>query len=686
VSRLLPQPLLFYQDANGRPLPGAKCYTYLSATDTPTVTYQDSALTIPHANPQVALNDGYFRPVYSQAGLELKIVLTDAAGGNPRTIDPASPFVLTSEEVGDLIYPTTDAETNSGVVPTDQLKSTAPYDVTRVGIAAGSLGAATDNTAAAIQLFDPTKNGIKGDVFFPNNSGTDTYYFNDMIQLRDGLRLNLNWSTLDFTKTYAAADDLMGFLNAIRDVVIENGNINIHFDGSAGVNAGPAIRLGSRLGYKFGAYPGGVEEEDLTVPMGNIVLRNLRITSNNPIPVIFMFGGLRNVRFENVTINGMAMAPHGVYYEFGDWHYEAAVLNRKTTHASGIHFINCSVTNLDPAALDGGGFAFVGAGQVLLENCDTDAGLNGFQFRPGEALYFNPGPPDVGMTKRCMTLINCRAKNGTNVALQLTGAESKAGGYLAGEPSVGETQQTDLMRFVIIGGIFSAAGKGCDVSGPVEMHSVTFNGAASSGQLVVSDECIRGTFTNCEFRNSTGIGVRANVGDHLWATTRLKTLIFDNCQCAGNAGNGYSFGHTKSVEIRGGRIGYQLALDGVAESSQTIGVNVDQTSLGGGVYCYGVDAATSGGVAYSIVGTITNPCGLYHPKGTVTTTGAWDIDGVARTDDSNFTSKTSFLNTAGKYAGRKAFNTTDNKEYFARGATDVSVWGVADASATITPA
>lgn len=117
MSRLIPQPLLFFQDADGSPLPGALAYTYLSLTSTPVITYQDAAQSIEHPNPIVAQTDGYFPAIYAQSDIDLKIVLTDASGANPRTIDPASPFRLTQTEVGNVLYPSTLAEDAVGITP-----------------------------------------------------------------------------------------------------------------------------------------------------------------------------------------------------------------------------------------------------------------------------------------------------------------------------------------------------------------------------------------------------------------------------------------------------------------------------------------------------------------------------------------------------------------------------------------
>lgn len=686
-------------NAAGLPYAAAKLYFYKAGTLDDQAVYTDSACTVAHPQPVQADTSGKFPLIYKNpnALADYRYILRTALGVLIEDKDniPKSPItqadVVAVLDLDSIIqtsvaFARTLAEISAGVTPTEYSRLPAPIDVGRYGIVPNDLSAATSNSDKLIALLDPTKTGPIGRLIFPPLNGADTYHFNKMIQVRDGIRMDLMGCTLSFAKTYAGSDDLMGFFTFIRDVSIENGSITVDYDGTGGTNAGLIFRIGSRLGYKFGSFTTGIEEEDLTVPMGNIVLRNLRLSTNNPAVVAnALIGGLRNVCIENIVFDGGGEAPHAFYYEFGDWHYEATVANRKTTHASGLYFNNIDISNLDTAATDGAGIGIVGAASAYLNNIRVDTAKNGLQFRPGEALYYNPGTPDVGMVKRCITVRDFQAKNISGTGLALVGTESKAGGYLSGEPLT-ESQQTDLMRFSIDGVLVSAAGAGITVNGPCDIRNGTLNGVASSGQLIIGDECIRGVFTNMEMRNSSSNGVRANMGDALWATPRLKTLVFTNCQVTANTGAGYIFGRTKSVEIHSGRIGNQLVVDGVAETTQTVGVSVDQTTQGGGVYCYGVDVATSSGSAYSLNGTITNPCGVFHPKGTVTFTGNWDIDGVARTDDSNFTAKASYLNTAGKYAGRKAFNTTDNKEYFARGATDVSVWGVADASATITPA
>lgn len=150
MSRLLAQPLLFYQDANGKPLPGALCNAYLSGTSTRAPIFQNSDLSTPHANPIVALTNGYFPAIYVNTGIDLKLILTDAAGANPLPpIDPATPFVLTQGEIGSALYPQTEEEDGANITPVDFTSPTVPgLNVLRYANVTDD--AATDCTAAIL--------------------------------------------------------------------------------------------------------------------------------------------------------------------------------------------------------------------------------------------------------------------------------------------------------------------------------------------------------------------------------------------------------------------------------------------------------------------------------------------------------------------------------------------------------
>jgi hypothetical protein len=182
MSRLIPQPLLFLQDNNGRPISGAKCSTYLSQTSTPVVTYQDSLLATPHSNPITSLNNGFFPAIYSSAGIELKLILHDPAGTVPdQTIDPASPFVLTQEEVGQALYPITPAEEAASVTPTNY--STAQYTATRYGTAGNGI---TDDTTALQNAINAAQQA-GADLLIPDG----TYGISTTLQITKKLKISM---------------------------------------------------------------------------------------------------------------------------------------------------------------------------------------------------------------------------------------------------------------------------------------------------------------------------------------------------------------------------------------------------------------------------------------------------------------------------------------------------------------
>lgn len=64
---------------------GAKLYTRITGTNTPTATYSDAALTTPHTNPIVADSDGVFPAIYIDPDVIYRLILTDGsdAGNDP---------------------------------------------------------------------------------------------------------------------------------------------------------------------------------------------------------------------------------------------------------------------------------------------------------------------------------------------------------------------------------------------------------------------------------------------------------------------------------------------------------------------------------------------------------------------------------------------------------------------------
>jgi len=98
-----PSPYFTVLDADGKPVAGAKIYTYLTGTVTPTATYTDGALTIAAANPIIADSAGRFL-VYCTPGVSYKWVIQAADGSAIRTIDPLWTVAVNGVTINDLLF------------------------------------------------------------------------------------------------------------------------------------------------------------------------------------------------------------------------------------------------------------------------------------------------------------------------------------------------------------------------------------------------------------------------------------------------------------------------------------------------------------------------------------------------------------------------------------------------------
>lgn len=584
---------------------------------------------------------------------------------------------------GKLWIARTLAEISASLTPSDYSASILPIiDVRRYGLVPNDTSARTANSNKLKALVDPTVTGPVGRLYFPNVGGNDTYYFNQIIQLRPGCYWDLDFSTLDFSKSYASGDNLMGFLTFIRDVQIENGAINVDYDGSAGTNAGSIMRIGSREGYPYSTYTGGLNDEDLSTPMGNIRLRNLALTSNNATHMILALGGIEGLTTDQVSFDGQSAATAAIYYEFGDYHYSATASLRKSSHAKNWRLLSTKIKNVDSST--GSGIELVGAIAPVIQGLDVNTAGNALIVRSGEALFYNMGTPYQVGKKIPVKIDSVTVKNIATAGMNLTGAESKSGGYLSGEAGVTESKQVDLLSFDVSNFDISAAGYGILCSGPLLLRNGTSRGASGSGGLVLTDECIQFDVDNVNILDGGNVGVRGNFTG-IFGTPRLKIGSIRNSFIAGNTGPGINLGNCQSVLVENCRLGYSTIYDGVSESTQTVGVNV--TSDGNGVVCVNNYVSTSGGAnAYVQAGTGTRGCQIYNPSGTITVSGNWGRDGMEVDNATNIADKTSVINTVGKYTYKRVYDTSNARIMVSQGTADVSAWKVADASATVTPA
>lgn len=583
-------------------------------------------------------------------------------------------FILINDP--NVSHPITDAEISAGFDESGISESFTPIpiDVQRYGIVPNSAAARTANTTALQALLDPTTTGPIGKLIFPPVIGSDTYYFDDLIDVRDHIHMDLMGCTLDFAKDYEESDDRRGFLNFIRDVSVENGAINIVYDGSEGQNAGQIMKLGSRNNYPFGSFTSGIDDEDLAVPMGNIVLRNLRISTTNTLNTgILMLAGLQGVTLENIHIDGNDALQYGIYYEFGFYHFDETAADATSSHASGLVFRNIFITNLDDSA--GAGLSLIGVNDALVENLHVDTAQSALVVRPGEALYYNRGAPYDGVAPH-VTMRNITAKNIAGSSMSLTGAEQDSG-YLSGE-GLSESDQVDLISFSLDGFSLDAA---ILCSGALDARNGTIRNGGASGSLILTDECMTFNIENVSVLDGAASGIRASLTG-IWGTPRLKRGTIRNCKIAGNTGNGILLGNCQGVTVENCQIGYNTTYDAGSETTQT-GINV--ASTGRGVVARGNYVSVSSGNAYVLAGTGDRGCELWNMQGTATHSGTWKVDGIPVVSATNIADDSHAINTADKHVGKLIWDTSNSRLMYALGTGATDGWRVVDGSATVTP-
>jgi hypothetical protein len=556
------------------------------------------------------------------------LVLAGTAGplrANTATARGVNPF-------GGTAYPLTAAEAASKVVPTAY--QYAPGDVRRYGLVANRSGAATANANALKALVAPT-GSFAGNIWFPNETGTDVYYFDDVIPFHDDIHVDLQASTLEFSKAASKTDTNSGFVFALRNFSIENGSIVVNYDmGEVATSAGSALHIGDR-GADSGHF-GPTYDSNLKSPMGNIVIRNMRITSNvvngNAIE---MTGGLVNVVIENVRIDGQASLTGGIYYEFG-WATSGTPDLRQTSHAHNMRFSNINITNLKRSA--GSAITLAGAYNCLIDGLYVSGAAAAFGATPGESLFYRPwvGVDQVG-AKRSIVLRNIVAQGITGSALWFTGAQLAANGYLA-KRKLTATDQTDLGDFSLDGfaldgssggwGIFTSAGK-------VAIR----NGRISGFQrgIVQSNDCTRLLVNTVDVIGCAQFGMQLGLGGAIWNPPRQKLGEIRNCFIAGNGtlepGTycAIALDNCAGFLIENNRIGYERMQDAADESTQGNAIELGAHCTN--VICRGnyVGGVRDGCVAYYNVSTNEARGNLIQsPGGIVTTRGSWEGTTVRR--------------------------------------------------------
>lgn len=519
----------------------------------------------------------------------------------------------------------TPAEAASGVTP--KFPEYAPGDVRRYGIVPNDPAAAGANTNALKALVAPA-GAFSGTVWFPNTTGKDTYHLNDIVCFHEGIQLDLQGCTLHFSKPGERRDTNAGFIFALRDFSISNGSIVVDYQrGGGGTDAGNALTFGKRG--EDGSYFGPIYDSKLPVPMGNITVRNLRITVNTRGGIgILMFGGLNGVILENVWLDGQGALDYGIYYEFGWATDEPRRELRQTSHAYNLRFSNINIINV----------GFLAVGLTGAYNCWVD----GLYVRsskvvlgcsPGESAFFRPwkGIDQVG-AKRNITVCNLVGVDVRGTGIGLAGASSKEGGYLhvtANTPR----DQTDLVDFCIDGfALDGGESGGFGIQSSAEKMTVR-NGHITNfvRGIAATHDCTRMTIDSVDIFSCKEEALQLGQDSSIWNPPRQKMGIVRNCFIAGNSLSRPGVYGAVQIDlctgfiIEGNRFGYELGHDGVAETTQGPALDLGARARNVVCRCNHIAGLGPGAMAYKNRGNSGQGNTVEHPSGESSTYGPWDV-------------------------------------------------------------
>jgi hypothetical protein len=532
-------------------------------------------------------------------------------------------------------YPRTSAESSAGLIPA---LTFPPGDVRRYGLVANSPSAATENTRALTALVSPL-GAFAGGIWFPNSSGKDIYYLDDIIPFHDGIQIDLQGCTLHFSKTGVRGDTNSGFIFAVRNFSIANGSIVVDYQmGGGGTSAGSALTFGNRG--EDSRYFSPTYDSLLPSPMGNIVVRNLRIKSNTKGGTgIFMIGGLNGVVMENIWIDGSAGAlENGMYYEFGWATNEPKMVMRQTSHAYNMRFTNINISNINTE--HGSAIGFTGAYNCSIDGLYVKSAKSLFLCSPGESAFFRPwaGVDQIG-AKRNIAVRNVVGVGIAGTAIAVAGASSKSGGYLRVTENTA-IDQTDLVDCSIDG--FAIDGANLDGGYGIQSSAEKIdlrNGRITNFRrgLVTTDECTRMTIEGVDIFGCKQCGMEIGQQSSIWNPPRQKMGFIRNCFIAGNSTAtpgvfaAIELDRCATFFIEGNRFGYEAAHDGIPETTQGFAIRIGTRANNVVCRCNHTAGVRAGGTAFvNRSGSAAQGNTIENSSGNTSSAGAWDGLGVKR--------------------------------------------------------
>lgn len=501
-----------------------------------------------------------------------------------------------------------------------------PVDVRTLGIIPNDPSRATTNTTILKAFVNPTLSVFSGNLLLPPIIGADVYYFNDLIDFHDGIRIDLCGCQMHFAKAAAAGDVNAGFITAIRDFGIENGSIVVNYDGGGVANRGNALMFGWRDSTTH--FPNSYDSL-LATPMGNITVRNLRITSNTPLSrACQMLGGLQNVVFENIVIDGQSALGGGIGYEYGWATNETNREDRQTSHANGLIFNNITVKNLG-VALDGVALSLTAVYNASVTNLKGYGVIGVFAFTPGESLFYRPWANHDGAGAKHNLMLRNITGAPTGTAISVLGAQASTG-YLA-PLSLPVSVDVDLIEFSLDGFAFSGTTGGVGVytsAGKADIRNGTVTGFSVG--LMTTQECTHPTLYKCNVFDSDTFGIEIGQAVGFYSPLRPSIGSIRECFIAGSGHGTPSaaivMANTQDFVVELNRFGYSMAHDSKTETTQLQAATLGADCFNVALRSNHVAATSASAPAYSLASALSSSrgCTIEKATGVVTSTGIFE--------------------------------------------------------------
>lgn len=342
MPTVLQEPRVVIVDSTGTPYALARRYIYSAGTTTPLTTYTDSALTTPHAVPQVANSAGVFAPAYLPGTVTSyrRILYRDGSpsgtdGSLISDIDAIPTSAMTASEIGAIRDPISSAETAASVTPTNYVDY---IDVSRYGaVGDGS----TDDTTAAQAALSVARKGYSRVHFPSRNRSGQTVYVLGKVNVYEGTHVTADEGVIIRSAVTTSTDHVFEATSTLGTGTALTANATKR-DASVAVTSATGLLVGQIVcirdtTYKYTTNGRNLEFNEIAdITSLTITLKNRLIgtyLTANSAELVPVTTPARNIKFENVYVDIPTSKDGGAFY-FSDA-YRCEVVNCRSTGQKG---------------------------------------------------------------------------------------------------------------------------------------------------------------------------------------------------------------------------------------------------------------------------------------------------------------------------------------------------------------